>query len=243
MVPESLKDQSGVSLIELLVVIVLLGTGFFSLLQVLTFSSDTRAEAEIRSVQATLARDLMNEIRSKRFDEYLTELWSSVLGPEEAGYAEFDDVDDFHGWTESAVPEFSPYSRSVEVVYVDTAGGLKSPVGAPTDYKLVTVTVGHRSLSPVIDSLVVTPGIPSPGISSPFCMAGGLVLENLTTGTTHTFYGPFPKRQMTFTVDGGAGIFVVDCSTCLAVGDVSGQLRVAGFDDPSGQIVTACGGP
>ena len=239
----SVKDQSGMSLIELLVVIVLLGTGFFSLLQVLTFSSDTRAEAEIRTVQATLARGLMNDIRSKRFDEYPTEQWSSPLGPEEASSAEFDDVDDFHGWTESEVPGFSPYSRSAKVVYVDPAGDLKSPVGGPTDYKLVTITVGHRSLTPVIDSLVVSPGIPSHGFSSPLCLTGGLVLENLTTGTTHTFYGPFPKRQTTFTVDGGTGIFVVDCSACLMVGDVSGQLRVAGFDDPSGQIATSCGGP
>lgn len=237
------RDQSGVSLIELLIVIVLLGTGFFSLLQVLTFSSDTRAEAEIRTVQATLSRDLMNDIRSKRFDENLTEQWSSPLGPEEAGSAEFDDVDDFHGWTESAVPGFSPYSRSAEVVYVDPAGDLKSPVEGPTDYKLVTVAVGHKTLSDVVDSLVVTPGIPFHSYNDPLCLAEGIELKNLQTDKTHIFYGPFPEREMTFTVDGGTGIFIVDCTSCLEVGYISGVLQITDINDPSGQIAAACGGP
>lgn len=111
----------------------------------------------------------------------------------------------------------------------------------PTDYKLVTVTVGHKTLSDVVDSLVITPGIRNRPFNNPLCLAEGLELKNIHTNKTHLFYGPFSKREMTFTVDGGTGTFTVDCTVCLSVGETNGDLEITKINDPSGEIAAACG--
>ena len=237
------EDQSGVSFIELLIVIVLLSLAFGALMKVFTTSTDITAEAEIRTIQATLANDSMNKIRSKRFDEHFTEEWSTTLGPEEILSSDYDDVDDFDGFSEPAVSGFPHYSRSASVTYVDVGQGLKTLVTGPTDYKLVTVAVGHKTLSSIVDSLVITPGIPSHHYNHPLCLAGGIEFESIITGKKQVFYGPFPERQMTFTVDGGAGTFRVDCTVCLNVGDTNGVLKIASIFDPSGEMAAVCGSP
>jgi|GEM_PF-304954 len=236
------KGTSGFSLIELIIVAALLGTAFFALLGVFTRSAETRAEAEIRTIQSTLLNDLMNTIQSTRFDEYLAEDWSSTLGSEEDLGVPFDDVDDFDGWNESAVTDYPLFSRTVTVNYVDVAGDLQSAVTGPTDYKLVTITIGHKTMSDLVDKRVITPGIPPYPASNPLCLAEGLELNNIYTNKKVTFTGPFPRRQMTFTVDGGTGTFTVDCTACLSLGDTNGSLAITKIFDSSGDIATACGG-
>lgn len=239
-----ISDESGVSLIELVLAVALLSIAFGATLKVLTFGSDKGAQAEVRTIQATLAKDLMNEIRSKRFDDYYTEDWSTTLGPEagETGLGTYDDVDDFHGWSEVAgsITDFPHYARTVSVKYVDVAGGLTTPVTGPTDYKLVLVNVDHNNMTAIVDSLVITPGIPSQHYNHPLCLAGGIQLLNQISGVKRTFYGPFPKRNMTFTIGGESGTFTVDCETCIQVGDVSGNLKIEIITDTTGEITSAC---
>ncbi len=234
----------GVSLIELIIVVLIMAIAFAAFLKVLTMSSERGAESEIVTVQATLSMDIMNEIRSKRYDEYYTQNWSTILGPEsgETSPLNFDDVDDFNGWSEAAgsISGYPEYSRSVTVTYVDTAGQFLNNVTGPEDYKLVVINVGHLTLSDLIDSLVITPGIPSHHYNKPLCLAGGLRLQNTITGKKQTFYGPFPKRTMTFTVDGGTGSFTVDCETCIQKNDISGSLKINKIYDTTGEIASAC---
>ncbi|MBC8402080.1 MAG: hypothetical protein ISR95_00960 [Candidatus Marinimicrobia bacterium] len=238
------KDPAGVSLIELIIVIILLAVAFPAFMQMLNTSDEKRAEAEIRTIQTTLANDLMNEIRSRWYDDYYTEEWSTTLGPEldEISLSDYDDVDDFHGWSEAEgeISDFPHYSRSATVEYVDVEGDLETPVTGPTDYKLVTVTISHRSLSDIVFPLVITPGIPDHHYNHPLCLAEKLELENIVSKKKRKFHGPFPKREMTFMVDGGTGTFLVNCTICLQKNNSNNLLKIRRVKDPSGVIDSLC---
>jgi MSHA pilin protein MshD len=116
--------------------------------------------------QATfLALDLMEEIKSKRFDEHMFPEAATPLsqfGPDSGeGGADrrlFDDVDDFHGWSSAPprslngtpLPEFAGFTRSVQVEYVTLdASGTWQPAASGTFYKRVTVTVSSSQTGTV----------------------------------------------------------------------------------------------
>jgi hypothetical protein len=117
--------------------------------------------------QATFyAQELMEEIKSKRFDENNDSPWSSTLGIEGETYPNYDDVDDFNGYSDNPA---TGYTRSVTVNYVrldanntwqNCAGSIscQSDIGDCTDcnhhccYKRIDVSVSHR----FADSSLVT---------------------------------------------------------------------------------------
>ena len=93
---QNLKLQSrGMSLIEILIVIVLLSISFVFFLKGLSTSRTVRITSELRTVQAVLLYNLEQEIRARRFDENISSPWSASLGVDTVSYhLSFDGVND-----------------------------------------------------------------------------------------------------------------------------------------------------
>lgn len=142
------RDQRGITLIDLIVVIVIVGIAlppmiglFIQQMRQSTFGVNvTRANH--------LASTLFEEIRSKRGDENAGAP-STALGPE-LGETRltYDDVDDYHGLNESPpkdslgndVADSAGFRQQVSVCYVAGAD-LNTCIGGVTLYKKITVTV------------------------------------------------------------------------------------------------------
>lgn len=77
---DSKLTQKGFTLIEVLVMTVLLAMAFLVFLGSLNLGRDLQNKSEVKSVQAILLHDLQEQIKSRRFDENLTQPWSNNLG-------------------------------------------------------------------------------------------------------------------------------------------------------------------
>ncbi|MFZ5803063.1 MAG: type IV pilus modification PilV family protein [Candidatus Omnitrophota bacterium] len=150
---------AGFTLIELVISIVVLGFAVLALVKAITDVSLVTFEAQFRDQQTLLGQELMEEIRSKRFDERVAKSggqWSPTLGPDpgETSKSEYDDIDDYHNFSETLTGDFSGYTRAVQVGYVNAAASLTTVVSDPTqNLKLVVVTVGK---SPATDYTIRT---------------------------------------------------------------------------------------
>ena len=145
----------GFVLVEVTIAYVLLTVALVALLPV--FIMAIRAGKKTEQLQAAtyLSQELLEEVRMRKWDEKTTSTTrlhidnpSATLGPD-AGETStdkttFDDIDDFNGWTETpardplnvALPDFTAFSRSVTVTYVDSS---LAAAGGTSDYKRVTV--------------------------------------------------------------------------------------------------------
>jgi len=110
-------------LIELVVVIAVSATAIPVLMTMWSTVTWQSVRTEGTAEATFYAEGLMEEIKSKRFDENTSSPWSSVLGVdpgENSGNARnFDDVDDFVNVTDLNITQPAPaYNRSVAVEYV-----------------------------------------------------------------------------------------------------------------------------
>lgn len=127
----------GMTLIEMAVMIVVLGLAIPPLLTMWADVAWRASRAEALSEATFHAQSLMEEIKSKRFDERTSPPWtdSANFGPDpgesSANKNTFDDVDDFVGATDTAVtaPQ-AGYIRSVAVEYVTLGAGAWGACGA-----------------------------------------------------------------------------------------------------------------
>ena len=71
----------------------------------------------------------------------------------------WDDIDDFHNYSIESIPEYPAFGSSVFVNYIDSSNGFSSISLIPTNYKSVTVRITHKTLSALIDTMIITPGI------------------------------------------------------------------------------------
>ena len=117
------RKSQGVSLVELLVALAILGVALIPLLGVFTHALKTTEHSNKRTLAINLARDLQEEIRSRAFAEpdlptlgsglspYFPngttpfpfgceECASAAFGASDQRLARFDDVDDYDGWCE-----------------------------------------------------------------------------------------------------------------------------------------------
>ena len=87
--------SNGMSLIEVLIVVVLLSLSFTFFLKGLDTARVVRTTSELRTVQAVILNSIQQQIRSRRFDENNTSPWSTTLGPDANSYLlSFDGVND-----------------------------------------------------------------------------------------------------------------------------------------------------
>jgi len=150
------KHFKGFSLIEVLIVTVLMSGSFVVFYYALNQGKTVQAKSQLRTIQAILLNHKINEIRSRNFDENSSAPWSSTLGPD-TGDSFYDDVDDYHNQAVTNFTEYPSYSCSTKVDYVSPATGFHTPAGGITDYKRVTVTIFHRTLSAMLDTFIVSP--------------------------------------------------------------------------------------
>ena len=71
----------------------------------------------------------------------------------------WDDIDDFHQYTVNEVSEHPAFGISVSVSYVSPVSGFTTPQSNQTDFKSVSVTVSHKTLSDMTDTMIISPGL------------------------------------------------------------------------------------
>ena len=149
-----MNRRYGFTLVEIILVVVIAAIAFPPIMMLFAETVRRSADANLMGKASRLAEDLMEEIRTRKWDETSpdgggrTSTPSAVLGAETGEVrASYDDVDDFAAITNQSPPrdalnavitECSGYSRSVAVEYVDDA---LAPASGPTDHKKVSVTV------------------------------------------------------------------------------------------------------
>jgi prepilin-type N-terminal cleavage/methylation domain-containing protein len=155
-------NQQGFSLAELLVAVAIFLVGIVGIGKFFTSIRVGTAMASNDTAAALMAKNLLEMLRSKKWDassanvmtgppSYVAAASRSPIGPDGAETALpqasrlilFDDIDDFHNYTDRPNEVFT---RSVEVKYVvvsPVTGGdvTDSPGGAVTDFKLVRIKV------------------------------------------------------------------------------------------------------
>ena len=77
------SPNSGFTLVEVMIALLLLSGGFIILLQALNTGNVMNAKAEVLTQQAVLLNNKIQEIRSRRYDESFSGSWSSQLGTDE----------------------------------------------------------------------------------------------------------------------------------------------------------------
>jgi len=145
-----MRRRSGFTLVEMLLAIVIVGTGltaFMNLMPVLGQSIDFSHEA---SSGLGLALLLINETDTVPFEDPASNCTFGLETDETASSrADFDDLDDYDGYTETppadkmgnSMPNLADYTRSVEILNLDTTDLTTVRPDGTTEAKLVIVTV------------------------------------------------------------------------------------------------------
>ena len=160
-----LKNNTGLTLIEMVAMIVVLGIAIPPLLTNWGDIAWRSARSESLADASFYAQELMEEIKSKRYDENSSSPWTASTGfsatdagESKANSATFDDIDDFVGCADSLVTApAAGYSRLANIDYVRLNGtawqgcAAVNPCVAPTNcsacneccYKRITVTASR----------------------------------------------------------------------------------------------------
>ncbi|MGM0508115.1 MAG: type IV pilus modification PilV family protein [Fusobacteriota bacterium] len=126
--------EKGFSLIEILIAIVILSLGIFPFMDVINQSTKSTVDGKRRFIASHYSRELIQEIKLKRFDEEKNNpgSWSDIgsdTGESTANgrLEDWNDIDDYHGYTEknTGILDINEdiydenYYRKVWVYYVD----------------------------------------------------------------------------------------------------------------------------
>ncbi|MBI4688975.1 MAG: hypothetical protein HY754_01680 [Nitrospirae bacterium] len=149
----------GFTLIEIVMIIVVVAVAIPALLIVLGQGTRQGVDAELQVSGSNVAQALMEEIKTKRWDENNPSPPYSDLsvtdGGETAGNpATYDDVDDYNNGVPDTTVSGVTYSRSVEVCYVQSSDlNNTSPCitasGSATDYKRIKVTATNATIGSI----------------------------------------------------------------------------------------------
>ncbi len=141
-------------------IIVVVSLSFPTLLFVLGQSARQRVRAEMEIAATEVAQAMLEEIKSKSWDENPPTPPGKYTSPPapEAGEGRqnctglavglpYDDVDDYNGYSEACAWGGAGYTTSVVVCYIDPAD-LQTCAGL-SDYKRISVTVSNATLGAV----------------------------------------------------------------------------------------------
>jgi len=166
-----LKNEQGMTLLEVILMIVVLSVGLTGVLVYFIQGVKNSSNSQISTVAAVLAQDLMEEIKSKCWDETSTTtspcggtVTPSTIGADGGETrATYDDVDDYNGLSDSPPEDsqgnsmpaaFNDYTRSVSVCYV-ASSDLNTCTGGTSNYKKITVTVSWGSVGDNVQLVTV----------------------------------------------------------------------------------------
>ena len=151
-------NKKGFTLIEIVLAIFIIGVALVTLLSMFSLGLKGDVFAREMTVATNLAQEIMEEIKSKEFEEPEDTVEFGPETPEPAVTTAndrtlYDDVDDYNGWSRNPpedvdgnpLSDFSVFTRSVVVVYVEN-DNYDDPVeegdaNYPTNSKRITVTV------------------------------------------------------------------------------------------------------
>lgn len=163
-------SRGGFVLVEVTIAYVLLVFALVALVPVFIIAIRAGANSEALQASTYLSSELLEEVRLRRWDERTAAAGGHIPAPSTLGVdgaesaadkRQFDDVDDFNGWTESypldpvmrVLNDFKAYRRTVTVAYVDSA---MAPSALVTDYKMITVCTRTATVTPACLSTLVT---------------------------------------------------------------------------------------
>ena len=144
--------QGGFTLIELIFFIVVVSVGLAGILSVMNTSVQFSAEPMARKQAMVLAESILEEVVQKDYAD--TDLLDPTLVPKaehvkDTSRATMDDVDDYHGTTESIFTDWpaslSDYKVNIEVV--KTQWSVITSPKVPVKKITVTVTGGGHTIS------------------------------------------------------------------------------------------------
>ena len=140
-----LKESKGLTLIEIMLAMTILVKAIIPLMKMLGDALRGAQTFGDISIATQLAQDLMEEIKSKKWDENQpddgseTTAYSAFPFVVDGGEPPYDDIDDYNGYSDMVDNKFM---RSVDVFYVNVPdSGLITGSGVPTDFKQIRITV------------------------------------------------------------------------------------------------------
>lgn len=152
------SNNSGFSLVELAVALMILAMVYMIMLKVFTGQTTMQAESELTSKAIFLARQMWTEVSSKDYDENQSSPWTSTslfgLDADDAG--SYDDIDDYKGYSNSSIPGYPGFTARVRIFYVNPVISINDSVSAVKDAKKIIVTVSHQGIDPVVLESLVT---------------------------------------------------------------------------------------
>lgn len=160
-----MRPRAGISLIELVAVIVVIGVSIPALLTGWADISWRSVQAESLADATSYGQALMEEVLSRRFDEVNDPPWTAPAQfarartdeNDETSRQAYDDIDDYQGFNESLA---GGYVRNVSVNYMNLSGSAWQQSAAVTDYKRVRVAVvrsGRAGANITLEALVGSP--------------------------------------------------------------------------------------
>lgn len=136
-----LRKQSGVTLIELVISIVIITTAVAAVLGVFSFTANQSADAMVRAQAVAIAQAYLEEIQLKSYND--------PGGGTESGRADYDDVSDYHGLsdTSGARDQLNNIIEGLESYRVNIAvvDSMLNGVNAKRIDITVTHTLGHTT--------------------------------------------------------------------------------------------------
>lgn len=161
----------GFTLVEMVILVVVLAIALPVMLMVFGRQASLGVDSELQISASQQAQALMEEIKSRCWDEYQTAVadcagagTGGIIGPDgtESRTActgvsadAYDDVDDYDGYSETCTVGGIQYTRTVDVCYVDPAD-LDTCQAAASDYKRIRVSVSTADFGPLEAVTVAT---------------------------------------------------------------------------------------
>jgi len=136
-------DSSGFTLVEVVLAMLLLSVAVVSMLRAFPPGLKQIPIFEGKADAIYAAQSLMEEIRARRWDEHRggrTPPGSLGPDPGELKRSDFDDIDDYKGYSDS----LGSCLRTVDVVYVND-DSIDAVWSSPTDTKRISVTVSNAA--------------------------------------------------------------------------------------------------
>lgn len=145
-------NNRGFTFIEIIMVIVLLGIMIPGVMLYFIQGVKNSSDSQRRVMAIFLAEGLMEEIKSKRWDENptinATCSNASATGSDGEARNAYDDIDDFNGLNNSspvdsqgsAMANYPGFSQQATISYVNPSD-LNAPIAGPTCYKRIEVRI------------------------------------------------------------------------------------------------------
>lgn len=174
---------AGFTLIEAVMSILIVGLMLVAALNTVGASKVAQARNAEQVIGPMLAQDLMSEILSQAYEEPVSSVsFGRETGEYSSSRPEYDDVDDYNGWS-SSPPEtksnsnlsyLTGWSREVSVAWASTLDPQLTSVTA-TGIKRITVTVKYQGRTITTLTALRTDGWPAIGASTRGDDGGGLI--------------------------------------------------------------------